>query len=258
MERSDAILEILQRHSRVSVAELVSRFGVSEVTARKDLARLEDAGHAVRTRGGAVLAKAVAVARDMDERRADRPEAKAAIARAAAALVADGSSVFIDSGTTAAALASRLAGRDLKVVTHSVPALEIFADEDLPAVYFLGGLYNREARSAVGPAARDALARYSVDLAFVGATAVAPDGSCSAQNMLEADVKRQAFAVARRRVLLADAAKIGAAAFAVFARAGDYDLLITDSALSAAAAAALKAAGVEVLIAQDDAGNARD
>ncbi len=249
IDRESEILDLLREKTRVSVAELADRFGVSEVTARKDLARLETLGHAVRTRGGAVLSSVVAVERPIDARRNDRTAAKEAIARCASALIQDGDTIFVDSGTTAAALASLLRGHRLRVVTHSLLVLELLQDDDELSLYTLGGLFNREARSFVGPSTTDDLVRYSFDAVFVGASGMTSRGTCSAQNVLEADIKRQAFATGRRRVVMADSSKFDARAFAVFAGPKDFDTLITDDEASPSNLSSLRELGLEVLIA---------
>lgn len=248
-DRESEILDLLREKTRISVAELAERFGVSEVTARKDLARLEESGHAVRTHGGAILSRAISVDRPVDSRRNVRIDAKAAIAKAAAGLIRDGDTVFLDSGTTAAALARELRGRDLKVATHSLLVVQTLQDEEAISLYILGGLFNREARSFVGPSAIADLARYSFDLVLIGASGIDGGGTCSAQNILEADIKAKALAAGRRRAIIADSTKLSATSFAVFAGAEDYDVIVTDEEAPAERVASLRSAGIEVALA---------
>ena len=248
-ERGTEIMELLRSRHRISVAELSERFGISAVTARKDLTRLESSGLAVRTRGGAVLARAVAAERPIDARRNDKLESKAAIAGSAAAHVHDGDTVFLDSGTTIAALALLIRGRPVRVVTHSLLVVEALSDDEAVSLYVLGGMYNKEARSFVGPSAIADLGRYSIDIAFVGASGLEIDGACSAQNVLEAEVKRAALSACARRIVVCDSSKLGVRSFALFARAGDYDCIVTDAELDNVSVGRLRATGTEVVVA---------
>ena len=247
--RGIEILELLQSKNRISVAELAQRFGISEVTARKDLSRLEDSGFAVRTRGGAVFARADTAVRPIDARRNERLEAKAAIARTATCLVHEGDTVFLDSGTTVAALAHSLRGRSIRVVTHSLLVVEALADDDSVSLYVLGGIYNKEARSFVGPSAIADLGRYSLDIAFLGASGLERNGVCSAQNVLEAEVKRAVLAASARGIVACDSSKLGLRSFALFARAGEYGCLVTDGDAEENALSRFRAAGIEVVVA---------
>jgi DeoR/GlpR family transcriptional regulator of sugar metabolism len=251
--REDIIYENLKKKRRVQVAELVESLGVSEVTIRKDLANLERRGIAFRTRGGAVLARAVAVKKALTERETERIEAKEAIAEAAVQLLGDGSTAFIDSGSTCAILADfialRMGGRGLSIVSHSLPVIERFASEQGFSLYALGGAYRPESGCFSDPSTIEALRRYSTDVAFVGTTGFDEAGNCSAQNAMEAEVKRTALALSHRRVLLMDSTKAGARAFSIFADKAGIDLIVTDADIADETLAGMRDLGLDVLVA---------
>src|SRR6188472_3751245 len=103
-----AIIEMLRAGGSVTVADIEARFGVSSMTARRDLAELERQGAARRTHGGAVL-PAISAGEDSFGQRVERDtEAKAALAEAAVARVTAGESIFLDSSSTTFFLARRL------------------------------------------------------------------------------------------------------------------------------------------------------
>jgi DeoR/GlpR family transcriptional regulator of sugar metabolism len=249
IDRDDIVLQLLSSQGQITVAEMVQRFAISEVTARKDLARLELEGKAIRTRGGALPARTVGFRKPVDERATEEWEAKHAIAQAAAALVKDGDTIFIDSGTTCLALVSALHASRLRIISHSFPILAHFTQEQDVVIHALGGEYQAQGRCFSGPATIADAGRYSTDIAFVGSSGIDLDGACSAQNPAEAEIKRTALARARKRVLLIDSRKVGAASFAVFAGPGDIDLIITDGDLSEKLAERLRSLGTELLLA---------
>src|SRR5690349_21181553 len=120
-QRSEAILDLLQGHSRVQVNDLAARFGVSPVTIRNDLAVLEQRGDLRRVRGGAVPADGGAREGSFDVRLRVSVPVKRALARTAAQLVSDGDAIALDSSTTAYYVAEALADRrGLTVVTNGL------------------------------------------------------------------------------------------------------------------------------------------
>ena len=230
-ERHQEILRIVAARRRVSVGELAERLGVSEVTIRKDLADLEDAALLQRTRGGAVPAQDPAEPNTIQRRRGRAITAKRAIARTAAPLVQEGETVFVDSGSSCAALAAELRGRSVNVVTNSLDVLKVLSGAEATSVYCLGGRFRHDAASFVGPGALAALADLHVDIAFLGTTGFSYEGELASQNAFESEVKRGAMQHASRSMVLADAGKFGTHAFSVFARCHELDALVTEGRL---------------------------
>lgn len=245
--RHDDILKIVSRLRAVTVGELTERTGVSEVTIRKDLKLLEELGLVVRTHGGAQLAEDRSNLRTLAARQVERTGEKHAIAERAASLINEGDTIYLDSGSTCAALAEVISGMHVSVVTNSLPVLQILAAAPAVVLLSVGGAYRRDAGSFLGPVAIRSIRDLRIETCFIGATGVMHDGTCSAQNLLESEVKREVLAVSKRRVVVADSDKIGTTAFSVFAEAGDVDVIVTDSGCSDSDA--LIATGIEVIIA---------
>lgn len=245
--RHDEILRILSRLRTVTVADLTERTGVSEVTIRKDLTVLEEMGLVVRTHGGARLAEDVVVLRDLESRRGEHIAEKQQIAERAAELVSDGDTIFLDSGSTCAILAERIAGRNLRVVTNSVPVINALENARGIALFSIGGSYRREAGSFLGPLAIENLRNFQIQTCFVGATGISSRGIFSSQNILESQLKSQILQSSRRRIVLADTSKFNMTAFSIFARTGDVDVIVAEHDF--AQADDLRQLGIEVLLA---------
>lgn len=246
--RRDRILRILAHRKQISVGELTERLGVSEVTIRKDLARLQNEGLLVRTHGGAALAEDRDRNRSLTVRRQEELGAKRGIARTAAELVRDGDTIFIDSGSTCNLLAEYLREMDLHVVTNSLDVLVSLQERPGVHLICIGGSLRREAGSFIGPNALEGLSKYRVDTAFLGTTGFSRDGVFSSQNVIESEVKRRALQVASRNVVLADRTKFGTQAFSVFATAAEVDVVVMDA--DPETAAAVESLGLELLIAE--------
>src|SRR3954468_19386986 len=100
-ERRRRILELLRERGSVSVGTVEDMFGVSPMTARRDLAILAQEGRARRTHGGAVLPELAAHEDSFDTRFEQDVAEKVRIAQAVVATFKPSESIFIDSSSTA-------------------------------------------------------------------------------------------------------------------------------------------------------------
>jgi DeoR family transcriptional regulator of aga operon len=194
------------------VSEIERQFGVSPMTARRDLAELERQGVARRTHGGAVLPGSSRHEDSFTTRLGTATAAKRTLAAAAAATVGDGESLFLDSSTTSFHLARALLADDRRVtvMTNAVPIVELIAAEgrETTDLVVVGGQLRRISRSMVGPLAVEAVQQHWADHAFLSVKGLAPDGALTDADPLEAEVKRAMIERASRPVLLIEAEKI--------------------------------------------------
>ncbi|MGC8876383.1 DeoR/GlpR family DNA-binding transcription regulator [Thermus sp.] len=222
-ERRDRLLALLRNHGALSTRELAERLGVSEATVRRDLALLAQRGLLRREHGGALLPEAEPPYAEKLQR---NQGAKEAIAQRAAALVPDGATVVLDSGTTALALARLLAGRPLRAVALDLPVAQALA-QGRTEVLLPGGSVRNGFFSLVGSWTEELLGRLRADLFFLGADAFDLEGVTN-HTFEEAAVKRKAMEVSRKTVLLTDGSKWGKRAPAFVAPLEALDLVVTD------------------------------
>ncbi|CAB3795826.1 DeoR/GlpR family DNA-binding transcription regulator [Paraburkholderia fynbosensis] len=194
--RREAMLQAVLS-GMTDVSALCEHFGMSEATVRRDLRALADERRIVRTYGGAAASLGIHEPEEsLDSRRESFREQKEAIARVAVSHVQDGDTIFLDGGTTTAAMARLLAGRrKVRVVTNNLLAVNTLAASEVPLT-LIGGDLRPTSMSTLGPLAQLALSRLSVDKAFLGADGVVADrGLCEAsaeQAYLKECVIRQA------------------------------------------------------------------
>jgi DeoR/GlpR family transcriptional regulator of sugar metabolism len=246
-QRYESILTILNRLKKVTVQELTRRLGVSEVTIRKDLSFLEERGKLIRTHGGAVLAEDQGRLRTIAIRQGEHTREKQAIAAKARELIRPGETIFIDAGSTCAALAREIRDMELRVVTNSLDAILVLVDSRGISLFSTGGSFRPEACSFIGPGALETIRSFQIETCFIGTTGFSTDGVFSSQNVIESQLKSAVIQASRRAVLLADHSKYGATAFSVFARSEDIDVLVIDSNINDTEA--VTALGMELVIA---------
>jgi len=244
--RHAEILAIARRTGSVSVDELARRLAVTPQTIRKDLNLLARQSMLARVHGGAVVTSGTGNLA-YPERRAVAAPVKAAIGTAAAQLVPNGASLFINIGTTSEAIARALVDhRDLMVVTNNLNVVDILGGRPSIEVIAAGGRVRASDRAVVGALATDFIRGFKVDMALIGASALDPDGTFLDFDVDEVRVSQTIIRHARRVLLAADGSKIGRAAPVRIGDMTDVDYLVTDAG-HAGLVAACAAAGTAMI-----------
>lgn len=255
------IQQLLEQRGFVRVRDLAERFGVSTVTVRNDLQLLEERQLAFRVHGGAMPFNGARGERTFEEVAERRAAEKAAIASAAAALVANGETIVVDVGTTAAAFAQAIVDRsdlnDLNVLTNGLKiALLLEAAHPRFTIVVTGGTLRPKQHSLVEPQATDMFRSLRVDSVFLGCNGVSADSGVTNVNLPEAIVKRAMIASAARCVVLADSTKLGVRTLAPICHLEQVDVLVTDAGADADDLHVIRARGVDVVVAEQ--GNVRE
>jgi DeoR family transcriptional regulator of aga operon len=248
-ERRRAILEIVNRESRVLVLDLAKRFETSQVTIRKDLEALHAHGLIHRTHGGALPAREGALEDPtLREKEKLHHQEKLRIAEAAAAMVQEGQVLILDSGTTTTEIARAMRNfRNLTIVTNAV---NIAAELSGTAVEVIltGGTLRKNSFSLVGPIAEETLHRLHADVLFLGVDGFDVQYGLSTPNLLEAKVNRVMVEIAKRKVAVCDSSKFGRRSLSLIAPPAALDAVITDRSVPKSDLRALKKAGIEVTL----------
>jgi DeoR family fructose operon transcriptional repressor len=249
-DRRQLIIDELRRRGRVSVSRLADVHDVTPETVRRDLIELEQRGQLRRTHGGAVASERTRLEPAVSERAQHMAAEKARIAEAALAhLPDDGGTVLLDAGTTTGALVERFpTDRQLTVVTNAVPLALRLAVFPMITVIVVGGRLRPRTLANVDDLAVDTLRDLRVDVAFVATNGISARG-CTTPDPSEAAVKRAMVAAADKVVLLADHTKLGHEHFVRFAELADLDVVIIDGGADPEDLTALKADGLDVVLA---------
>jgi DeoR/GlpR family transcriptional regulator of sugar metabolism len=232
-ERRRRVARLVRETGSVTVTGLEKEFGVSPMTARRDLKILEREGRVRRTHGGAVLPGFAGHEDSFQWRLEESVEAKRRLAQSAVSLLEPGETVFLDSSTTAyhAARQTLIEGIRVTLLTNLVPTMELFSSSDSPGVEVvgIGGSMRKITRSFVGPHATRMIGAHFADKAFISAKGVTEDGYLTDPDPLEAEVKRAMVAHSGEAVLLVSAEKLEQRGLHVITHVSDFSqVLVSD------------------------------
>ena len=250
--RWQLLLNLLAERGRLSVADAADALSVSAATVRRDFAALADQQLATRTHGG-VVATSIAYDLPARYRSTDGVDAKARVARAAAALVEPGTVVGFNGGTTTTATARELAARrdladgdGVTVVTNALNiATELVLRPHLRTIC-IGGVARRESYELHGPFASRFLADLRMDLLLLGVDALTAADGAMCRHLGEAGINAEMVDRSRRVVVVATGDKLSRTAAARICPAESIDALVTDESADADAIAALRDMGMDV------------
>ncbi|AYY11706.1 DeoR/GlpR transcriptional regulator [Actinobacteria bacterium YIM 96077] len=246
--RRERILEIVRTSGFVSVVELTHELGVSGMTVRRDLRKLEDSGEVRSVYGGVTLPSDGNLS-GFDSRAMENAEAKHAIATMAMRFVQANDTIAIDAGSTTACVAVNLDGNFAgAVVSHSVPVIQLLVDRPGVHVIGLGGDLLQSSRAFVGPMTVDAAGRLQVRTLFLGAAAVDERGFYGVTD-IERPTKHALIEIAERVVLVIDHTKFAAFAPVRLGPLSQLSAVVTDSEPPTPIAQAFAESGVELHVA---------
>lgn len=223
-QRRDSIRQLLNDNDRIGVADLTERFGVSEMTIRRDLAALQEDGLIRRVHGGAVAMERS----PFETRTVTYAKEKRRIAAVTAGLIADGETVAIDTGTTAHYVARELRERsDLMIATNSIKVAAEFR-HSASKLLLTGGVLMSEL-CLVGSLALDTLSRLHVNTFVLGCGGLTPDRGLTYFDIDETEVRRAMMNIADRVVVVIDHSKFGETETVTLATLTDIDVIVTDA-----------------------------
>jgi DeoR/GlpR family transcriptional regulator of sugar metabolism len=252
-QRQTLILQEVSRTGAARISDLAAALDVSEMTVRRDIDLLAEAGQIEKVHGGAVaIFEASNISEPPFKATSMREQAaKDAIAAKASELVKPGASIALMGGSTVFAMAKYISHIPrITVVTNSLPVSDYLHREgNQDQVVILTGGMRTPTDSFVGEFTIDALQRLNLDIAFIGTHGVDIKGGFSSPNLYEAETNRSVRQRTKKFVVLADHTKWGKLGFSTFAQLAEADLLITDSAIEKDALVAMREniASVEVV-----------
>ncbi len=247
-ERQSRIESFLQKVEFASLEELANEVDASQSTVRRDLTILETAGTVRRTHGGARIMSPRTDEFTFSARDTHQLGEKEGIARKCAELIQPNQSVIIDAGTTVYHVARYLEHLKPQIITNSLPVANLFLSSSQVEVVVSGGVVYPRLGVLVGPLAVEAFSKMHADVAIMGAGGLTLEGITNSHGLL-IEIQLAMMRAARRVVFCLDHTKLGRKSLSFLCALSNLHTVVTDAGAPAELVAALRAAGLEVLIA---------
>jgi len=227
-ERQDEILKILSTIGTISVNKLVDLLKVSGVTIRQDLNLLEEEGFVKRVHGGVVLKNSD----DISRRLTINYEQKLKIARRASKFVESGDTILIESGSTNTILAKEISMlENITVITLNIVIAREFRKNENNSVILLGGNYQKESESLIGPLIKTCLEHVNFKKAFIGVDGFSIDTGFTSKDIMRAEVSSEIAKKAEMVFILTDSSKFGKRELIKLFDIDNVDYVITDDGI---------------------------
>ncbi len=228
-ERRNYILSQLALSGKIFVNDIALSTGASTETIRRDIASLDEQGILKKVHGGAEKLSSVFQAA-FSVRMQTNIQAKNCIGQAVADLIEDGSSVFIDFGSTSYAFAQSLSKFSaLTVITNShIIAEAVFRANSNIKIFLLGGIFSGENNQNIGSHVVNNIMNFKADYAVIGASGVSINGGICCAYLEEAEIAKAMLQNADKSIVICDNSKIGARAFYKIANIKDIKHIITN------------------------------
>ncbi len=252
--RQQTIMDVLYKVDTASVTSLTDLLGVSHMTVRRDIQKLEQAGWVKSVAGGVLLVRKDGMAApQIDKWHRTMSAEKEAIAIEAEKLLKPGETIFLDAGTTNLAFARHIATTGRKhekslIVTNDLMIASQIIENTHCQLFFAGGTVERDTRSCVNNSAAFQLKELNIDIAFIVPESWNSD-FISVPNADKALIKKTVVNQANKRVLLSDSSKYGKSSAFKAIDITRFDTILSDTALPGDAQLALQKKGLEIRLA---------
>ncbi|MFN1534760.1 DeoR family transcriptional regulator [Vibrio jasicida] len=245
-ERQRTILSLLSHQEVLSISDLTDHLGVSHMTIRRDIMKLESSGKVVSVSGGVQLAQALHSELSHDAKVEQQAAEKAYIAEIAATLIPKDATIYLDAGTTSLEIARKIMERDdLLVITNDFSITTFLMIHGQCELYNTGGKIDRENQSAIGGKVADFLKGMNIDVAFISTSSWSLKG-LSTPNENKVLVKQAIVSASQTTYLISDSTKYGRIASFHALELGDIDGIITDKSFSELVAHELVEKGIRL------------
>lgn len=228
-DRQRQILNLITQDGVVQVQDLSDRFGVSVLTIRRDLDHLAQEGLIERTHGGATLRRSLPIEPAYAQKALEHPQEKQQIGEAAAALIDEGDTVFINSGSTTFEVIKALRNHRITIVTNNMDAAWIANEEAQFRLIFVGGVYRTRSHSVSGGLSQPIINQIYANKAIIGVDGFSLSAGLTTPVVEEAETTRLMIDRTVGKVIVVAANnKIGVLSNFSTVEAKDVDVLVTD------------------------------
>lgn len=249
-QRHQQILAKLQVEGQITVKDLSEEFQVTKDCIRKDLTLLEEQGKLKRVHGGATKVRQNPHVFQVEDRKGLHLKEKKMIAQKAIEMIEPGMMIFLDISTITLEIAKLIFQNDLQVtlVTNMIDIMNMFRQDSLTKVIFLGGEYNQAKDGFVGTLTIQQLKKYNFDLAFIGVVGIdLHNNQVMTYEVNDGQTKSQIISSSKVCYIVAESIKLDMDGNYAYAQLSDFTGFITEKKLNDRHIEKMQEYGLEVI-----------
>lgn len=249
IKRRRDIIEYLEANQTAYISELSEHLNVSAMTIRRDLNAFAEQGLVTLIHGGAVLNRGVSFTYSRRFRKQKLHAEKRRIAQYCANLVNEGSSVFIDCGSTPEEIAEMLVNKkNIVVLTNSLPVANILSAAKNLKLIMAPGVFYDKPQGFLGQFTTEFISRFKIDILFLGGDGIDSQRGATNPDIIDSSTKRSLVKQAVRTIFAADHTKLGTSSFISIADLKELSLVVTDTGADAQIVTELRSHGLEIVL----------
>ena len=229
--RREQLLELIRLRGFTALPDLASKLGVSESTIRRDLEHLEQDGATKRTHGGVFYTGPKPKLKHFDKIQSQNFSEKQQIAHFASKMIEEGETILLDGGSTAYELARLVLGRNLQVITNSLPIANMFMGNEATDLVMIGGYVHAKTGVSLGPLAVEMLRDLNCQKAFLSVSGLHQEGLYNS-NLLIVETERAMMKSAEQVIVLADHTKFGRKSLTKLCDLKEAGTIVVDDGIS--------------------------
>lgn len=245
-ERQKKILEMLFRQRIIKISDIAEEFGVSNLTARRDLDMLQEQDLVRRVYGGAILTATpeTSMAAFASKNEHSSKTEKEAIGKLAASMIEEGDTIHLGTGTTTLEIAKNIRHMtNLTIIVSSLAIINELANSK-NTIYVLGGVLDPYEQKITGHATMEMLEKYCPDKAFFSCDGVSLEHGVTAYHIYGAEIGKIIVKNSARTYLVASSKKFGLTAMNKVCPLSAFQGIITDDLLQPEYRDKLEKAGI--------------
>ena len=245
--RHHQLLDYLRTNKTLTVSEASRLLNVSQLTIRRDFQFLEEKNLITRFHGGAAFNASFSEHETyLEEKKSLNEHIKDCIGKHVASIVPEGSTIFLNSGTTTLAVLKHLNDRKVRVITNNALAPSSVWSESIELI-LTGGECRNRSKSLVGGFATDAISKVYSDYCILGANGISSVGTTTSVYS-ETEVNEAMVNKCNGKVIIvADGSKVGRSYNFFSVPAHKIDLLVTDTTADPEELKHLAAQNIEIM-----------
>lgn len=230
-ERQRRLLYLISQQEIISINSLVEMLGVSHMTIRRDIQKLEEEGKVIAVSGGVQTLERLNTEPTHSDKSLLSTKEKIAIGLQASQLISENSTVYLDAGTTTLEIAKQIVEReDLLIITNDFVIAMYLMEHSKSKIIHVGGSVNKANCSSVGELAGQFLRKLAIDIAFISTSSWNEKGLTTPDEN-KIPVKRAAITNSQKSILVSDSSKYGKVATFLICDLDVFDEVICDKSL---------------------------